>query len=117
MVREVIFYKTVNGRCPIEEFLDTLSAKQAQKTAWVIGLVEDLEVVPAQYFQKMPNTEDLWEVRVKAGSNIFRLLGFFDGRRLVVLSHAFQKKTQKTPRQSIRLAEERKRDYFRRKKK
>ncbi len=117
MVREVIFYKTGSGRSPVEEFLDTLSSKQAQKTAWVINLVEDLDLVPAQYFQKMPNTEDLWEVRVKAGSNIFRFLGFFDGRKLVVLSHAFQKKTQKTPRQAIRLAEERKRDYFRRKRK
>ena len=117
MVREVIFYKTSSGRSPVEEFLDTLSSKQAQKTAWVINLVEDLDVVPAQYFQKMSNTEDLWEVRVKAGANIFRFLGFFDGRKLVVLSHAFQKKTQKAPRQAIRLAEERKRDYFRRKKK
>ena len=117
MVREVIFYETASGRSPVEEFLDTLSTKQALKTAWVINLVEDMGVVPAQYFQKMPSTEDLWEVRVKVGSNIFRFLGFFDGRKLVVLSHAFQKKTQKTPRQAIRLAEERKRDYFRRKKK
>jgi phage-related protein len=115
-VREVVFYKTVTGRCPVEEFLDSLSAKQALKAAWVINLLEDMDFVPAQYFTKMPNTEGLWEVRVKAGTNIFRFLGFFDGRKLVVLSHAFQKKTQKTPRQAIRLAEERKRDYFRRKK-
>jgi len=65
----------------------------------------------------MPDTEDLWEIRVKAAKNIFRLLGFFDGSKLVVLSHAFQKRTQKTPRQAIRLAKERKRDYFRRKRK
>lgn len=116
MVREVLFYKTSAGRSPVQEFLDTLSSKQAQKTAWVIKLVEDLEVVPAQYLQKMANTEGLWEVRVKVGPNIFRFLGFFDGARLVVLSHAFQRKTQKTPRQAIRLAEERKQDYFRRKK-
>ena len=116
MVREVIFYKTDSGRSPVEEFLDSLPSKQALKAAWVINLVEDMDAVPAQYFLKMPNTEDLWEVRVKAGANIFRFLGFFDGWKLVVLSHAFQKKTQKTPRQAIRLAEERKRDYFRRKK-
>jgi len=94
-----------------------LSSKQAQKAAWVLKLVEDLDIVPSEYFQKMPNTEELWEVRVRAGSNIFRFLGFFDGAKLVVLAHAFQKKTQKTPRQAIRLAEKRKRDYSRRKKK
>jgi len=117
VVREVIFYETDAGHSPVEEFLDTLSTKQALKTAWVINLVEDMGVVPAQYFQKMRSTDDLWEIRVKVAGNIFRFLGFFDGRKLVVLSHAFQKKTQKTPRQAIRLAEERKRDYFRRNKK
>lgn len=65
----------------------------------------------------MVNTDDIWEVRVRAGSDIFRLLGFHDGSELIVLSHAFQKKTQKTPRKAIQLAEERKLDYFRRKKK
>ena len=115
MLREVIFYHTGMGRSPIDDFLNTLSSKQAQKVAWALNLVEELNIVPSQYFQKMPNTEDLWEVRVKTGSNIFRFLGFFDGTKLVVLSHAFQKKTQKTPRQAIQLAEERKRDYFRRK--
>jgi phage-related protein len=117
MVREVIFYETDTGRIPVEEFLDTLSAKQALKTAWVINLVEDMGVVPARYFQKLSSTDDLWEIRVKVAGNIFRFLGFFDGRKLVVLSHAFQKKRQKTPRQAIRLAEERKRDYFRRRNK
>ena len=114
MVREVKFYRTSTGRSPVQEFLDTLSSKQAQKTAWVINLVEDLNVVPGQYFQKMSNTDDLWEIRVKVASNIFRFLGFFDGSKLVVLSHAFQKKTQQTPLHAIRLAEERKKDYFRR---
>ncbi len=116
MVREVIFYKTESGRIPVEEFLDNLSTNQALKATWVIRLVEDMDIVPGHYFQKLSNTEDLWEVRVRVGTNIFRFLGFFDGRKLVVLSHAFQKKSQKTPRQAIRLAEERKRDYLRRKK-
>jgi len=49
MVREVIFYESDTGRIPVEEFLDTLSSKQALKVAWVINLVEDMEVVPTQY--------------------------------------------------------------------
>ena len=117
MVRQVVFYKTGSGQSPVENFLDTLSPRDAQKVVWVLSLIEELEIVPGQYFQKMVNTNDLWEARVKSGANIYRLLGFFDGSRLVVMSHSFQKKTQKTPRQAIRLAEERKRDYFRRKRK
>jgi phage-related protein len=44
------------------------------------------------------------------------LLGFFDGDSLIVLNHAFSKKTRKTPAGAISLAENRKRDYLRRKK-
>ncbi len=115
MPREIVFYRTASGHCPVEEFLDSLSGKKAQKVAWVLRLVEELDFVPPQYFQKMVSTEDLWEVRVQAGSDIFRLLGFCDGPLLVVLAHGFQKKAQKTPRPAIRTAEERRRDYFRRK--
>ncbi len=78
-------------------------------------LVEELDRVPSQYFKKLIKTDDLWEVRVIVGSNIFRLIGFFYGTNLLVLAHAFQKKTQKTPRQAIKLAEERKHEYFERK--
>lgn len=110
-----MFYRTVSGHCPVEEFLDGLSGQQAQKTTWVLKLLEELDVVPAQYFKKMVGTEELWEIRVRLGSNILRFLAFFDGPRVIVLAHAFRKKTQKTPQQEIRTAEERRRDYFRRK--
>ena len=116
-MRKVLFYQTASGQKPIEDFLDSLSSKQAQKVTWVLKLVEDLERVPSIYFKKMVNTQDLWEVRAVVGSNIFRLIGFFDGPNLVILAHAFQKKTQKTPKQAIKIAEERKKEYFRRKKK
>jgi len=116
-MRKILFYRTASGQNPIEDFLDSLSSKQAQKVTWVLKLVEDLERVPSIYFKKTVNTQDLWEVRAVIGSNIFRLIGFFDGPNLVVLTHAFQKKTKKTPKQAIKIAEERKRDYFRRKKK
>ena len=116
MIR-IVFYRTPSGQSPIEVFLDSLAAEQAQKVAWVMQLIEEMKMVPSQYFQKMVNTKDLWEVRVKSGSNILRLLGFFDGANLVVLAHAFQKKTQRTPQQAIRLAKQRRRDHFRRKRK
>ena len=94
-----------------------MSAKPAQKAVWVLQLVEEMKIVPAEYFKKMSGTDDLWEVRINFGSNIYRILGFFDGPKFLILAHAIQKKTQKTPNKAIRLAEERKRDYFRRKKK
>lgn len=114
MNREVRFYRTEADRCPIEEFLNSLNDRQAQKVTWVLRLVEELAAVPAKYFKKLIGTEDIWEVRVDFGPDTFRLFGFFDGPRVVILTHGFRKKTQKAPRQAITLAQERKRDYFRR---
>jgi phage-related protein len=110
-VREVYFYRTKSGDCPVEEFLDALSGKQAQKVVWVLRLVEQLDPVPAQYFKKLAGTEGLWEVRAQHGGDIFRLIGFFDGSRFLVLS-GFAKKTEKTPRQEIEVAEARRKDYL-----
>jgi phage-related protein len=115
-MREVIFYRTASGKCPVEEFLDSLTAKQADKVTWTLSLVEDLRQVPRQNFKKLVGTDDIWEVRVELGSDIFRLLGFFDSGSLVVLTNGFVKKTQKTPPNEIIVAEERKRDYLNRKK-
>lgn len=116
MVREILFYETAEGKKPIQQFLDKLDGKQVKKVTWTLQLVENQKIVPSKFFKKMVNTNELWEVRVSSGSNIFRLLGFFDGIKLVVISHAFQKKTQKTPKQAIEIAEKRKEDYLRREK-
>ena len=113
-MKEIRFYSTAAGRCPVQEGLDELPDKAAQKVAWVLRVVRDLDRVPANYFKKLVNTDDIWEVRVDVGHNAFRLLGFFDGREFLVLTSLFQKKTQQTPSAEIRLAEERKADYVRR---
>lgn len=96
--------------------MDLMSSKQAQKTAWVFSLIEELPTVPTNYLKKLVNTDDIWEVRVAFANDIFRFLGFFDGAELIVLNHAFQKKTQKTPRKDIKIAEDRKKDYLLRRK-
>jgi phage-related protein len=49
---------------------------------------------------------------VKVGTDIFRVFCFFDKGNLVVLANGFQKKTQKTPKSEIELAEKLKSKYF-----
>lgn len=111
-MREVRFYRTSSGYCPVEEFLDSLSGKAAQKVVWVLRLVEELESVPEQYFKKLSGTEGIWEARAQHGGSTFRLLGFFDGRAVVILTNGFVKRSRKVPRREIDLAEERRRDYL-----
>jgi phage-related protein len=115
-MREIIFYRTASGRCPVEEFLDTLSDRQVEKILWVLRLVKSLDPVPKQYFKLLPNTEGIWEVRVQLGNDIFRLLGFWAGSQLIVLTHGFAKKTQKVPRKEIIVAQQRRKDHLERSK-
>ena len=94
-MREVNFYTTSSGKSPIIDFLDSLSGKQVQKITWVLEIIEEYDIVPKQYFKKLVNTDDIWEVRVTISSNFFRLFGFFNGPNLVILTNGFAKKTQK----------------------
>ena len=116
-MRKILFCKLPSGRSPVEEFLNSLSGKQAQKVAWVLQLIEEMDYVPSMYLKNLVNTDGILEVRARVGHDIFRLLGFRDGKTFVVLTNGFQKKTRKTPRQEIQLAEERKKDYLNRKRK
>lgn len=116
-MRTVIFYRLPNGQSPIETFLDSLTGKQAQKVLWVLQLIEELESIPRQYFKKLVDSEGIWEVRIQFGNDIFRLLGFFDGGTLLILTNGFAKKTQKTPSHEIALAVRRKKDYLARRNK
>ena len=107
-----MFYHLESGRCPVEEFLDTLTDKQFEKVAFVLDLIEQLNIIPEVYLKKLKGSDDIWEVRVQYGNNIFRLLGFFEANNIVILNHAFTKKTQKTPAGEINIAEKRKREYL-----
>ncbi len=110
-MKEIIFYRTDSGDCPVIEFLDSLTGKQAQKVAWVLQLIEELDNVSTKYFKKLVNTNDIWEVRVQLGNNIFRILGFKQKPNKIILNHGFQKKTKKTPAKDIKISESRKNDY------
>ena len=111
-MRTIEFYRLPNDNSPIEEFLDSLTGKQAQKVLWVLRLIEEMEMIPRQYFKKLVNSDDIWEVRAQFGNNVFRLLGFFVNGTLLILTNAFSKKTQKTPQREIALAIRRKNEYL-----
>ena len=114
-MRKINFYTSVSGKQPVREFLDQLNEKQVSKVLWTLKFIREHEKIPGQYFKKLVNTDGLWEIRVSQGSNIFRLLCFFDGDEIIILTNGFQKKTQKTPKQEINLAEKRKREHLARK--
>uniref|UniRef100_UPI004056F127 type II toxin-antitoxin system RelE/ParE family toxin n=1 Tax=Candidatus Electronema sp. TaxID=2698783 RepID=UPI004056F127 len=99
----------------MEEYLDSLSGKQAEKVFFVLDIVKKFELVPSKFLKKLEAADDIWEIRIQQGNDIFCLLGFFNGEQLIVLNHAFTKKSQKTPQKEIKTAEQHKKDYFSRK--
>jgi phage-related protein len=111
----IVFYRTEDGRCPVEEFLNSLPSKDAQKVAWVLRLKQDLDRTPAQYFKKLGGNEEIWECRVRLGSNTCRIFAFFDYTGTLILTHGYSKKSWKTDPRQIRQAEAHRRDHLERK--
>ena len=58
----------------------------------------------------------IFEVRTIEGSDIIRILYFFDSGRIIIATNGFVKKQQKTPKNEIDLAKKRRDSYFKRKK-
>jgi phage-related protein len=77
-----------------------------------LQLVSEIDRVPEKYFSYMTGSSALFEIRVEVGSNIYRVFSFFDEGKPIVLVNGFIKKTQKTPKIEIELAEKLKKQYF-----
>ena len=94
--RTVITYKNY-----FEDFLAKQRQKVREKIFWTFLLMEEIQKIPENYLKHLEGTEGLYEIRIQVGSEIFRILCFFDEGKLVVLANGFQKKTQKTPKKEI----------------
>jgi phage-related protein len=94
------------------DFYSNLDKAVQEKIDYVFELVKSVDLIPKRFFQHMEGTDGIYEIRVEFESNIYRIFCFFDAGHLVVLINSFQKKTQKTPKQELELAERLKKQYF-----
>jgi len=94
------------------DFFESLKPEVKKKFNWTLQLIATIERVPEKYFKHITNSTGIYEVRVEVCSDIYRVFGFFDKGNLVILVNGFQKKTQKTPKKEIELAEKLKKKYF-----
>jgi phage-related protein len=105
--RKIIFYRQY-----FQEFYLKQNNTVREKIGYVFKLIKTVDRVPEKFLKHMEGTDGLFEIRVEVKSDIFRIFCCFDKGNLVVLFNAFQKKTQKTPKQEIELAEKLKEEYF-----
>ncbi len=106
-IRDIFYYKNY-----YPNFFKTLKPDAKKKFNWTLQLIATIDRVPEKYFKYITGSTGLYEVRVEVGSDIYRVFSFFDKGQLIVLVNGFQKKTQKTPKGEIEMAEKLKKQYF-----
>ncbi len=111
MVRKIKAYKNYFG-----DFYDSQELKVQEKIEYVLDLVRFERRVPKKFFKSLENTDGIYEVRVITTFKSIRIFCFFDDGNIVILANCLVKKTQKTPKKDIKLAERLKKEYLRNKK-
>ena len=95
-----------------KEFLDKLDNKSREQV--LFNIWKSREINNPELFKKISG--EIWEFRTKYLTRQIRLLAFWDKddskETLVVATHGFIKKTQKTPKNEIEKAEQLRREYF-----
>ena len=94
------------------DFMESLDEKTKEK---IYYNARKAQIVNDPKLLKKLN-ELIWEFRTKFNKNHYRLLAFWDktdsDETLVLATHGFKKKTQKTPKSEIKRAEEIQKQYF-----
>ena len=108
---KVVIYREENGKVPFLEWFGRLPEKIQDKLFVRIErlgkLGHELRRPEADYLQ-----DGIYELRVKFQAVNFRILYFFHGRQIVVLSHGFSKQQAKVPDSELRLAVRRKNKFM-----
>lgn len=97
--RTIVFFKNY-----FERFFIQQTEKVKARIIWTLNLIEDIERVPEVYFKHIESTNGIYEIRIKQGSDIYRIFCFFDQGKLIILANGFKKKSQKTPKKEIERA-------------
>lgn len=111
MSREIRFYKKY-----FIEFYLSLDKNVQEKIEYVFKVIRTVDRVPQKFLKHIESTDGLYEIRIKIGSDIYRVFSCFDEGKIVILFNGFQKKSQKTPKNEIEKALRLKQEYFENKK-
>jgi len=99
----VIFFEKENGIFPAEDFINSLDIKMSAKIYRTLQMLEVNGPALREPYSKHLD-DGIFEIRVKLGSNLSRVLYFFYIEKRIVATHGFIKKTQKTPKEEIERA-------------
>lgn len=109
-----VYYKAASGRVPVREFVDEQQEEVREKVFFDLERLVRFHVKLGPPYTEKVEGRDFWELRTKVRGNIYRTFYFARTGRKFVLLHAIQKKSQKTPKKELDVAEERMKDYLER---
>jgi len=92
------------------DFYNPLKPEVKEKVDHVLQIVISLKRIPSNFFKHLE--DGIYEIRIKAGGNAYRIRAFFDESKRVILLQGFLKKTQKTPRYEIEKAKRLRKNYY-----
>ena len=72
-IREIIFYKHY-----FKTFLKNLSPAAQNKIDHVLFLLTHIERIPEKFLKHIEGQKGLYELRIEAGNNIYRIFCCFD---------------------------------------
>lgn len=100
---QIVFYKDADGSQPVKDFILSQSHSAIGEILHVFDLLYKFELsLGWPYVEKIEGK--IWALRIKHGSDDYRIFYFtFTGRKFILL-HAIKKKSDKLPRQEIEVA-------------
>lgn len=110
---EVEFYTKNNGEKPAKDFILSLDIKMKAKILGIIDVLEEYGTQLREPYSKHLG-DGIFEIRGKVGTDITRILYFFYYKKRIILTNGFVKKTQKAPKNEIRLAKAYRKDFLER---
>jgi phage-related protein len=97
-----------------DKFVESIEISARKKIFYAIRKTKMR--IYGDWFEKLKNSKDIFEFRIKDRNKFFRLFAFWDStgdkETLIVCTHGLIKKTNKTPKQDIEKAEIIKERYF-----
>lgn len=105
------FYETIDGKKPVEEFMDSLDDKMASKLIGLMDILEERGTELRKPYSKYLE-DGIFELRCQQGSNITRVLYFFYIDKRIIITNGFIKKKQKMPKKELKLAKKRRADWL-----
>jgi len=108
---QVVFYMDTEGNEPVKEFILQQDYTARAEIIHVFDLLYKFDITLGLPYVRKINKSGLRELRIKHGSDIYRVFFFaFTGRKFVLL-HAIRKKGEKIPESDRQLAIKRMAEY------